>query len=391
MARQDGGFWSQEAVKFGIAYWTLTISLNVIITLLIVGRLVARRRQMRFVLGDDNVRMYTSISAMLIESMALYSIWGLVFLVTYARSLTLSNLLLPPLGQIQAIATLLIIARVAQGRGWSRRTSQSAAQRLQAFQFVTRTDEIEPNTQTNDILLGDMHSLFEEDEIHALVARGNVILAEHQAGKRDFSQATQTILSKIPPNNSKLTYVWEQFLFHHVSEGGFTYLVMADDSAGRRMPFAFLAELQRAFTSLPSSSSSLSSLPAHGLQGSFSPTIATLMETYNTAPPTDELARAQTELNQVKDIMVQNVEQILSRGERIELLVDKTDNMANQATAFRRGARGVRRQMWWKNSKITALGIIVGLVLLWIIVAQFCGVGFNRCGKSNNKSDSNLY
>lgn len=45
--------------------------------------------------------------------------------------------------------------------------------------------------------------------------------------------ATQTILSKIPPNNSKLTYVWEQYLFHYVSEGGITYLVMADDSAGR--------------------------------------------------------------------------------------------------------------------------------------------------------------
>lgn len=45
--------------------------------------------------------------------------------------------------------------------------------------------------------------------------------------------ATQTILSKIPPNNSKLTYVWEQYLFHYISEGGFTYLVMADDSAGR--------------------------------------------------------------------------------------------------------------------------------------------------------------
>lgn len=45
--------------------------------------------------------------------------------------------------------------------------------------------------------------------------------------------ATQTILSKIPPNNSKLTYVWEQYLFHYVSEGGVTYLVMADDSAGR--------------------------------------------------------------------------------------------------------------------------------------------------------------
>jgi vesicle-associated membrane protein 7 len=119
------------------------------------------------------------------------------------------------------------------------------------------------------------------------------------------------------------------------------------------------------FTSLPSSSStslSLASLPSYGLQGTFSPAISSLMHSYNTAPPPDELTRAQTELNQVKDIMVQNVEQILSRGERIELLVDKTDTMASQATAFRRGARSVRRQMWWKNTKIMALSVVVGLV-----------------------------
>ena len=125
------------------------------------------------------------------------------------------------------------------------------------------------------------------------------------------------------------------------------------------------------------------------------------MYTYNTSPPTDDISRAQSELAQVKDIMVQNVEQILSRGERIELLVDKTDNMASQATAFRRGARTVRRQMWWKNKRVLALGILVALVriprffppiipvpdvtcafaqvILWMIMAQFCGAAL-RCG-----------
>jgi len=216
--------------------------------------------------------------------------------------------------------------------------------------------------------------------IHALVAQGSTILAEHQAGKRDFSQATQTILSKIPPNNSKLTYVWEQYLFHYISEGGFTYLVMADDSAGRRMPFTFLGELQRKFLSSPSASSSSSaSLPPHALQSTLGPVISQLVYTYNTSPPTDDISRAQSELAQVKDIMVQNVEQILSRGERIELLVDKTDNMASQATAFRRGARTVRRQMWWKNKRVLALGILVVLVILWMIMAQFCGAAL-RCG-----------
>ena len=62
--------------------------------------------------------------------------------------------------------------------------------------------------------------------------------------------ALQTILSKIPPNDryltfllntgrhhsrltSKLTYTWEQYLFHYISEGGVTYLVIADAAAGR--------------------------------------------------------------------------------------------------------------------------------------------------------------
>ena len=116
------------------------------------------------------------------------------------------------------------------------------------------------------------------------------------------------------------------------------------------------------FTAQPSSSGSLADSPAYSLQGSFSPVISKLMHTYNTSPPTDELTNAQNQLAQVKDIMVQNVEQILSRGERIELLVDKTGNMANQATAFRRGARTVRRQMWWKNTRILALSVVVAIV-----------------------------
>ena len=60
--------------------------------------------------------------------------------------------------------------------------------------------------------------------------------------------------------------------------------------------------------------------------------------------------------------MVKNVDSILERGERLDLLVDKTDTLAGQAYAFRRGARNVRRQQWWKNARITALTGVVGIV-----------------------------
>jgi hypothetical protein len=74
--------------------------------------------------------------------------------------------------------------------------------------------------------------------------------------------------------------------------------------------------------------------------------------------------------------MVQNVEQILSRGERIELLVDKTDAMAGQANQFRRGARAARRQMWWKNTKLLILCFFVAIVSSYSLV-EIRGVGAN--------------
>lgn len=62
--------------------------------------------------------------------------------------------------------------------------------------------------------------------------------------------------------------------------------------------------------------------------------------------------------------MVQNIDSILQRGERLDLLVDKTDTLAGQAYAFRRGARNVRRQQWWKNMRIMMLTGVVGVVSL---------------------------
>ena len=38
------------------------------------------------------------------------------------------------------------------------------------------------------------------------------------------------------------------------------------------------------------------------------------------------------QVDEVKNIMVDNIERVLERGEKIELLVDKTDNLRFQVT-----------------------------------------------------------
>jgi len=49
------------------------------------------------------------------------------------------------------------------------------------------------------------------------------------------------------------------------------------------------------------------------------------------------------QVDEVKHVMTENIEKVLERGERLELLVDKTDNLRTQARAALAGARCARR------------------------------------------------
>ena len=48
--------------------------------------------------------------------------------------------------------------------------------------------------------------------------------------------------------------------------------------------------------------------------------------------------------------MQNNIQKVSERGENLDNLQHKTDNLAVSAQGFRRGANRVRKQMWWKVS-----------------------------------------
>lgn len=56
---------------------------------------------------------------------------------------------------------------------------------------------------------------------------------------------------------------------------------------------------------------------------------------------------------QVRNVMIENIDKVLDRGERLELLVDKTANMQGNTFRFRKQARRFRSVMWWRNVKLT--------------------------------------
>ena len=84
--RPNTAFGATGVTTFGTAFWSLTVSLNVIATLLIAGRLLYHQHKIRILKQSSQ---YTGVAAILVESAALYSISGLIYIPLFARNLPL--------------------------------------------------------------------------------------------------------------------------------------------------------------------------------------------------------------------------------------------------------------------------------------------------------------
>ncbi|PCH37191.1 hypothetical protein WOLCODRAFT_140757 [Wolfiporia cocos MD-104 SS10] len=138
VAQPDSSLWAQGTINFGLPYWSLSMSLNIILMLMIVSRLLYLRHQIAATLGGEHGRAYTSIAAMIVECALPYSLVSFIFIVLYGLQNTGMNLFIPLLAQVECIAPELIILRVARGRAWS--TTTMANLSLPEMQFVERTD-----------------------------------------------------------------------------------------------------------------------------------------------------------------------------------------------------------------------------------------------------------
>ena len=88
------------------------------------------------------------------------------------------------------------------------------------------------------------------------------------------------------------------------------------------------------------------------------------------------------QIQEATDTMRSNIQAVGQRGERLDALQDKTDNLATQANGFRRGANRVRKQMWWKDMKMR-MCIIVGIIVLLVVIIVPSGEYRSSCAALN--------
>ncbi|KAI0649022.1 hypothetical protein C8Q79DRAFT_1007597 [Trametes meyenii] len=143
-SRPDASLWTTTTVQFSLPYFSISIGLNVMLTLLLVVRLLYMSYTARHTISEDHGRTYNSIAAMLLESATPYAVAGLIFIITYARNSNVQNLVLPVLSQIMCISPEIIILRVAIGRATDSRPRTSHTTTSIRFGTRPHIDSVSP-------------------------------------------------------------------------------------------------------------------------------------------------------------------------------------------------------------------------------------------------------
>ena len=96
-----------RGVRFGLPYFSISLSLNVLLTLMIAVRLVLHGKKIRATTGSraGTSALYNSIATILIESSALYAVSSLLVIGPLAAGSPVMDLFAPILAETQVRAS----------------------------------------------------------------------------------------------------------------------------------------------------------------------------------------------------------------------------------------------------------------------------------------------
>lgn len=97
------------------------------------------------------------------------------------------------------------------------------------------------------------------------------------------------------------------------------------------------------------------------------------MELYNSPEEVDNVAKLWKETEEVNNILNEDLQKLLQREEKIDLLVKKTETMASLSLDMNNSTKTIKRAMTWENWKMRIIVGLVVLLVVYIVMIMICG------------------
>eukprot|EP00388_Colpodella_angusta_P016218 GDKJ01040190.1.p1 GENE.GDKJ01040190.1~~GDKJ01040190.1.p1 ORF type:complete len:235 (-),score=43.56 GDKJ01040190.1:204-908(-) len=205
-------------------------------------------------------------------------------------------------------------------------------------------------------------------------------VAEVSRVKGNHSMNAKKVLQSIPKNSDKRCIAHNNLYYNIVGDGSFIYLCVTEESFSRVTAFNFL-------TAIKNNCGGGRKKSPQEMHSQLKKDVDFFSD-----PKNDKITKIRDDIAQVKEIMIDNIEKILERGDKIDNLVAKTDDLKTESTKFESNARELKWKMFKKRIFLTIIVIVVVLLVIFIIVLIACskdGVNFKKCGQSDDSNKDN--
>ncbi|XP_063716319.1 vesicle-associated membrane protein 7-like [Symsagittifera roscoffensis] len=198
---------------------------------------------------------------------------------------------------------------------------------------------------------------------YSCIARGETILVDcSNIEDQNYREVVASILPSFPSRGTerKTSYNAKDVLFHTILHDDVLYLVISDLESGYVTPYNFLTEVKRRFCST-SLIVRASSAGPFAFTREFQPVLHQLMMEASSG---NVFADLNSQVDDVKNVMNENIEKLLQRGETLDDLLRNTQNLEIEGNAFRTKTRRVKNRFWWENVK---MWIVLAFVIVTVV------------------------
>ncbi|OWF52612.1 vesicle-trafficking protein SEC22b-like [Mizuhopecten yessoensis] len=181
----------------------------------------------------------------------------------------------------------------------------------------------------------------------------------------DYQTQSKQLFKKImsdPQPPARCSLETGPFIFHYLIERGVCFLILCEKTFSKRLAFSYLEDLQTEFNSHYGKRVETVSRPYSFIE--FDTYIQKARKSYMDSRARKNLSSINTELQDVHRIMVQNIDDVLGRGEKLSELDSKASDLSDMSKTYRKDAHNLNLRSSY--AKIGAVLIIVIVFLLFL-------------------------
>ena len=199
--------------------------------------------------------------------------------------------------------------------------------------------------------------------LYALIAKNfDIVLCEYSEYNGNYQQITRILLRKVQPNR-KFTIEYDNYKYHYINQDNLTYLCMTSNFP-EDIAFGFLIDVQKQFLETYDYDKILSATSY--LLDNFQEKLKKLMAYYNTCPQKTQTGQIIKDLIDAKSTAVENIEKLISRDQKLNIIVAKSDSLNTQSRNINNIAQKIKTQQ--KLKKMRNMRLIIGAVIIFVIL-----------------------